>query len=62
MSCGQLDRLSDRRLYVLVNVRAQIGAARLQQILERAVEVSAGGADLAIIRSAAFHPAAPQPP
>ena len=58
----QLDRLSARRLYVLVNVRAQIGAARLQQILERAVEVSAGGADLAIIRSAAFHPAAPQPP
>ena len=58
----QLDRLSDRRLYVVVNARAEIGAARLQRILERAVAAPAGGTDLSIIRSAAFHPEPPQPP
>ncbi|MDD9989748.1 MAG: hypothetical protein OXQ31_26005 [Spirochaetaceae bacterium] len=58
---GQLERLSDRRLYVVVNARAEIGAERLQRILEGAVAASAGGATLAIIRSAAFHPEPPQP-
>ena len=58
---GQLDRLSDRQLYVVVNARAEIGAERLQRILERAVAASAGGATLATIRSAAFHPEPPQP-
>ena len=57
----QLDRLSDRQLYVVVNARAEIGAERLQRILERAVAASAGEATLAIIRSAAFHPEPPQP-
>ena len=58
----QLDRLSDRRLYVVVNARAEIGAERLQRILERSVAVPADGTDLTIVRSASFHPAAPQPP
>lgn len=58
----QLDRLSDRRLYVVVNARAEISVERLQRILERAVAAPAGGTDLSIIRSASFHPAAPQPP
>ena len=58
----QLDRLSDRELYVVVNARAEIGAERLKRILNRAVAATVGGAGLAIIRSAAFHPAAPQPP
>ena len=58
---GQLERLSDRRLYVVVNARAEIGAERLQRILESAVATSAGGATLAIVRSAAFHPEPPQP-
>ncbi len=58
---GQLDRLSDRQLYVVVNARAEIGAERLQRILEREVAASAGGATLATIRSAAFHPEPPQP-
>ena len=57
----QLDRLSDRQLYVVVNARAEIGAERLQRILELAVAAPADGASIAIIRSAAFHPAAPQP-
>ena len=57
----QLDRLSDRQLYVVVNARAEIGAERLQRILECAVAASASGATLAIIRSAAFHPDPPQP-
>ena len=57
----QLDRLSDRQLYVVVNARAEIGAECLQQILERAVATPAHGATLAIIRSAAFHPDPPQP-
>ena len=56
----QLERLSDRQLYVVVNARAEIGAERLQRILERAVAAPAG-AELAILRSASFHPAAPQP-
>ena len=59
---GQLDRLSDRQLYVVVNARAEIGAERLQRILERAVAAPADGADLTVLRSASFHPAAPQPP
>lgn len=58
----QLDRLSDRQLYVVVNARAEIGAERLQRILVRSVAVPADGADLTIVRSASFHPAAPQPP
>ena len=58
----QLDRLSDRRLYVVVNARAEIGTERLQRILERAIVAPADGADLTILRSASFHPAAPQPP
>ncbi len=57
----QLDRLSDSQLYVVVNARAEIDAATLQRILDRAVAVSAGEDTLAIIRSAAFHPAPPQP-
>ena len=57
----QLDRLSDRQLYVVVNARAEIGAERLQRILELAVAAPADGASITIIRSAAFHPAAPQP-
>ena len=57
----RLDRLSDRQLYVVVNVRAEIGAERLQRILELAVAAPADGASITIIRSAAFHPAAPQP-
>ena len=57
----RLDRLSDRQLYVVVNARAEIGAERLQRILERAVVTPALGATLAIIRSAAFHPDPPQP-
>ena len=58
---GQLERLSDGQLYVVINARAEIGAERLQRILEGAVAASAGGATLAIIRSAAFHPEPPQP-
>ncbi len=58
----QLDRLSDRQLHVVVNARAEIGAERLQRILERAVVAPANGADLTILRSASFHPNAPQPP
>ena len=57
----QLDRLSDRQLYVVVNVRAEIGAERLQRILDLAVAAPADGASITIIRSAAFHPAPPQP-
>ncbi len=57
----QLERLSDRRLYVIVNARAEIGAQPLQRILERAVAPSSGGETLTIIRSATFHPAPPQP-
>ena len=57
----QLDRLSDRELYVVVNVRAEIGAERLQRILELAVAAPADGASITIIRSAAFHPDPPQP-
>ena len=57
----QLDRLSDRQLYVVVNARAEIDAATLQRILDRAVAVSADEDTLAVIRSAAFHPAPPQP-
>ena len=40
----QLDRLSDRQLYVVVNVRAEIGAERLQRILDLAVAAPADGA------------------
>lgn len=57
----QLERLSDRRLYVIVNARAEIGAEPLQRILERAVAPSPSGDTLTIIRSATFHPAPPQP-
>ena len=57
----QLERLSDRRLYVIVNARAEIGAESLQRILERAVAPSPSGETLTIIRSATFHPAPPQP-
>ena len=57
----QLERLSDRRLYVIVNARAEIRAEPLQRILERAVSPSPGGETLTIIRSATFHPAPPQP-
>ena len=56
----QLDRLSDRQLYVVVNARAEIGAERLQRILERVIGAPVGGARLAIIRSVSFHPAPPQ--
>ena len=58
---GQLDQLSDRQLYVVVNARAEIGADRLQRILKQAVAAPAGGTNLSIIRSVAFHPAPPQP-
>lgn len=61
MELRQLERLSDRRLYVIVNARAEIGAEPLQRILERAVAPSPGGETLTIIRSATFHPAPPQP-
>ena len=57
----QLERLSDCRLYVIINARAEIGTERLQRILDHSVAASAGGATLAIIRSAAFHPEPPQP-
>ncbi len=57
----RLDRLSDRRLYVVVNARAEIGAERLQRLLDRAAAPPGGGATLAVIRSAAFHPAPPLP-
>ena len=57
----QLDRLSDRQLYVVVNARAEIGAERLQRILELAVAAPADGASITILRSAAFHPDPPQP-
>lgn len=58
----ELDRLSDRQLYVVVNARAEIGAERLQRLLDRAAAASGGGAAaVTVIRSAAFHPAAPQP-
>lgn len=56
----RVDRLSDRRLHVVVNARAEIGAQRLQRVLDRAA-VPGGGAALTVIRSAAFHPAPPQP-
>ena len=56
----QLDRLSDHQLYVVVNARAEIGAERLQRILDRTIAAPVGGAKLAIIRSASFHPAPPQ--
>lgn len=59
---GQLERLSDYRLYVVINARAEIGAERLQRILERSVAVPDDGANLTIVRSASFHPVAPQPP
>ena len=58
----QLERLSDRQLYVVVNARAEIGAERLQRILEQAVAPSVDGATISIIRSVSFHPAPPQPP
>ena len=58
----QLDRLSDRQIYVVVNARAEIGAERLHRILERAVVTPIGRAKLEIIRSASFHPAPPQAP
>lgn len=57
----ELDRLSDRQLYVVVNARAEIGAERLQRLLDRAAAASGGGVTVTVIRSAAFHPAAPQP-
>ena len=57
----QLELLSDRRLHVVVNARAEIGAEPLQRILERAVAASRTGETLTIIRSATFHPAPPQP-
>ena len=57
----QLDRLSDHQLYVVVNARAEIGAQRLQRILDRTIAAPVGGAKLAIIRSASFHPAPPPP-
>ena len=57
----QLDRLSDRQLYVVVNARAEIGAERMQRILEQAVAAPIDGATLSIIRSASFHPVPPQP-
>ena len=57
----QLDRLSDRELYVVVNARAEIGAERLQRILEQAVAAPACAASLSIIRTTAFHPDPPQP-
>ena len=57
----ELDRLSDRQLYVVVNARAEIGAERLQRLLDRAAAAPGGGAAVTVIRSAAFHPAAPQP-
>lgn len=56
----RVDRLSDRRLHVVVNARAEIGAQRLQRVLDRAA-AAPGGAALTVIRSAAFHPAPPQP-
>ena len=59
---GQLDQLSDRQLYVVVNARAEIGAERLQKILKQAVAAPVGGTNLSIIRSVSFHPAPPQPP
>ena len=58
---GQLERLSDRQLYVVVNARAEIGAERLQRILKQAVAAPFGGTNLSIIRSVSFHPAPPQP-
>ena len=57
----QLERLSDRQLYVIVNARAEIGAQRLQRILKQAVAAPVGGTNLSIIRSVSFHPALPQP-
>lgn len=57
----ELDRLSDRQLYVVVNARAEIGAERLQRLLDRAAAAPGGGVTVTVIRSAAFHPAAPQP-
>ena len=57
----QLDRLSDRGLYVVVNARAEIGAERMQRILEQAVAGPIRGTNLSIIRSASFHPVPPQP-
>ena len=56
----RVDRLSDRRLHVVVNARAEIGAQRLQRVMDRAA-AAPGGAALTVIRSAAFHPAPPQP-
>ena len=58
---GQLDRLSDRRLYVVVNARAEIGAERMQRILEQSVAAPIRGTNLSIIRSVSFHPVPPQP-
>ena len=58
---GQLERLSHRQLYVVVNARAEIGAERLQRILKQAVAAPFGGTNLSIIRSVSFHPAPPQP-
>ncbi len=57
----QLERLSDRRLHVVVNARAEIGADALQRILKRTAAQSASRETLTIIRSATFHPAPPQP-
>lgn len=62
MELRGLDRLSDRQLYVVVNARAEIGAQRLQRLLDRAAAAPGRGAAVTVIRSAAFHPAAPQPP
>ena len=57
----QLERLSDRRIHVVVNARAEIGAEPLQRILEHAVAPARSGEPLTIIRSVTFHPAPPQP-
>lgn len=58
---SQLDRLSDCRLYVVVNARAEIGVERMQRILEQSVAAPLRGTNLSIIRSASFHPVPPQP-
>ena len=61
----ELDRLNDRELHLLVNARAEIGAERLRQAVDRAVAAAAAtadhGTDLSITRAVAFHPAPPQP-
>ena len=53
----QLDRLSDRQLYVVVNARAEIGAERLQRILELGpLRRPSAERSIAIIRSAVIPP------